>query len=391
MPFDLLRNAAGKPRWAWLHRHSGWIGIGLKHTAEAQGQARFQALKTALETAPAPHPHFVGVGFAARDHRAAPWWQAFPGALLATPAVVEHYHVPLPDAPPAPDAHPQPKVIGGTTFAAWQQAVEAVLEAIRQQRLRKAVLARAEVLQFPAPISSVAVLEALHAQHPHAYCFLMEPTPGTAFVGATPELLARVRAGAVETIALAGSAPRGRDQHEDARMGRDLLSSDKDRREHAVVVEAIRTALTPLTRGLAIPAAPRLRRLPHIQHLETPIRGLLKPGVGLMDVAAALHPTPALGGMPRDEALACIAAHEAFPRGWYAAPVGIAYPDGSGELGVAIRSALVFGNTAVLYAGAGIVAGSDPAREWEETSLKLATMRTALQVAVSAAAPALAS
>jgi len=388
MPFEQLRAAAGQPRWAWLHGHHAWVGTGQRHRVEAHGTGRFHALKAALEAAPTAGPHFVGLGFTAHDHRAAPWWQAFPAALLATPAAVEHHRVPRP-AGPRP-ATRRVDVVGGTTFPEWQHAVETALEAIRQQRLRKVVLARAEVLRFEAPISPVDVLAALHAAHPQAYCFLMEPEPGVAFVGATPELLARVHGGVVETVALAGSAPRGTSQNEDARLGRELLNSVKDRREHAVVVEAIRAALTPLTRGLAIPATPRLRRLPHIQHLETPARGLLKPGTGLLDIAAALHPTPALGGAPRDAALAHIAAHEAYPRGWYAAPVGMAYPDGSGELGVAIRSALLFGNTAVLYAGAGIVEGSDPAREWEETGLKLATMHAALGavVAASAFAPA---
>ena len=388
MPFERLRSAAGQSRWAWLHRHSGWVGIGTQYAVEARDDARFRTLKTALATAPSSGPHFVGMGFSTRDHRPAPWWQAFPAALLTTPGTVEHYHLPLPDAPQAPPVARRVEVTGGTTFAEWQQAVEAALAAIRQHRLRKVVLARAEVLRFDVPPSPVDVLEALHAQHSQSYCFLMEPVPGTAFVGATPELLARVRAGTVETVALAGSAPRGHSHNRDALLGRQLLDSEKDRREHAVVVEAMRAALTPLTRGLAMPAAPRLRRLPHIQHLETPIRGPLKSGVGLLDVAAALHPTPALGGTPRDAAMDFIAAHEPFPRGWYAAPVGVAYPDGSGELGVAIRSALLFDNLAILYAGAGIVAGSDAAREWEETSLKLTTMRAALQTAAPAAMPA---
>ena len=378
--FERLRRAAGQPRWAWLHGQHGWAGVGLAHAVEAR-TARFQTLKTALAHAPTG-PHFVGMGFTAQDHRAAPWWQAFPAALLATPARVWHERLPAGE-PHTPPAYLAGEVIGGTTFAAWQHAVAHVLDAIHHGHLRKAVLARAEVLTFATPPSPVDVLETLHAQHPHSYCFLMEPVPGVAFVGATPELLARVQAGAVETMALAGSAARGSTPEEDARLARQLLASDKDRREHAMVVEAVRTALTPLTRRLTIPASPRLRRLPHIQHLETPVNGLLKPHIGLMDVAAALHPTPALGGTPRADALACIAACEPFPRGWYAAPVGIAYPDGSGELGVAIRSALLLGNTAVLYAGAGIVEGSDPAREWEETGLKLATMHTALAAAIS--------
>ncbi len=379
MLFEALSQAEGQPRWAWLHGRSGWVGWGIGEMAVGEGPSRFADLARAL-----PHggPRFVGLSFAPHEHHVAPWWEAFPAGMAVAPTTLRGPLAMPMHARWAPSAEATPAadlpVVGGTSRPAWEAAVNQALATIAAGALQKVVLARAEVVRLPAPISPVDVLAALYHQHPRAYCFLMEPEPGVAFVGATPELLARVRGPAVETVALAGSAPRGTDEHTDALLGRQLLASPKDRREHALVVEHIRTSLTPLTTTLLVPPEPRLRRLPHIQHLETPIRGLLQPGVGVLDIAAALHPTPALGGAPRDAAMTFIAEHEPFPRGWYAAPVGLAFPDGSGELGVAIRSALLLKDVAVLYAGAGIVAGSDPAKEWEETGLKLTTMRQAL-------------
>jgi len=134
----------------------------------------------------------------------------------------------------------------------------------------------------------------------------------------------------------------------------------------------------PLTMALAAPQTPSLRRLPGIQHLETPIRAALRPGVGILDAVAALHPTPALGGRPRTAALQFIATHEPHPRGWYASPIGMLRPNGEGTMVAAIRSALLSGENAWLYAGAGIVRGSVPEEEWEETGLKFAAVERAL-------------
>ncbi len=384
MPFDLLRRATGRPRWAWLHANTAWVGLGVWAQVNAQGPQRFRKLQRAGRdwgNAPGPQgPAFVGFGFTPGDHHRSPWWQAFPAGLLVLP---EEIHGPIPldpgDAPDAPEVAADPEKVAGTSREAWREAVEAALAAIAQERLHKVVLARAEVRRFPAAPDPVAVLEALYRRHPEAYCFLYEPTPGVAFVGASPELLTRVGPkGRLATAALAGTAPRGATPQEDAALGKALRQSDKDRREHALVVEAIRRALEPLTLALEVPTSPRLRRLPQVQHLETPIQGTLRPGVGLLQVAEALHPTPALGGMPREAALRFIARHEPVPRGWYAAPLGILFPDGTGELAVGIRSALLLGERVVLYAGAGIVAGSDPDREWDETALKMTTMREAL-------------
>ena len=180
-------------------------------------------------------------------------------------------------------------------------------------------------------------------------------------------------------MAIAGSAPRGADPESDARFAAALLASEKDREEHAVVVDTLRAELAPDRRD-----ADRRRgargswRSRHVQHLVTPMTGTLREEAGLLGLAGLLHPTPAVGGEPRDIALALIAEHEGFDRGWYAGPIGWLGADGDGELMVALRCALVRGREAVLFAGCGIVADSDPAREWEESRLKLRTMTAAL-------------
>jgi isochorismate synthase len=207
---------------------------------------------------------------------------------------------------------------------------------------------------------------------------MFAPRGGKTFLGATPELLARVERGELFSVALAGSVGRGKTPAEAESLAAELLASTKDRHEHALVVGAIRHGLEPLTAQLDIPNVPGIRRLANIQHLETPIRGKLAAGCGALDVVAALHPTPALGGVPRQPALEFIAANEPTARGWYAAPIGWLDAEGNGTFAVAIRSALVDGDRALLYAGAGIVDGSDPAKEWQETELKFKPLMDAL-------------
>ena len=200
------------------------------------------------------------------------------------------------------------------------------------------------------------------------------PAAATTFLGATPERLARTVGRSFETVAIAGSAPRGADPDEDARFAAALLASEKDREEHAVVVDTLRAGLAPIVETLTVADTPGILPLRHVQHLVTPMTGTLRDDAGLLALAALLHPTPAVGGEPRDVALDLIAEHEGFDRGWYAGPIGWLGADGDGELMVALRCGLVRGRDAVLFAGCGIVADSDPAREWEESRLKLRTM-----------------
>ena len=194
---------------------------------------------------------------------------------------------------------------------------------------------------------------------------------GATFLGATPERLVELADGRVATAALAGSAPRGRSPEEDARIGRALVESKKEQAEHAVVVRALREALDPLCPDLRFPEAPRLRRLEGIQHLETALSGTPHREVHVAELLGTLHPTPAVGGAPRREALAWLERSEGLTRGWYAGPVGYVDASGGGSFRVALRCALLRGERARLFAGAGIVAGSRPESELRETQLKL--------------------
>ena len=249
--------------------------------------------------------------------------------------------------------------------------------AVGRGRIDKVVLARRVAFEAPADLDLTAALRHLAATAPESTTFAFT-REGTTFLGATPERLARTVGRSFETVAIAGSAPRGPDPESDARFAAALLASEKDREEHAVVVDTLRAELAPIVEELTVAEAPGILALRHVQHLVTPMTGTLREEAGLLGLAGLLHPTPAVGGEPRDTALALIAEHEGFDRGWYAGPIGWLGADGAGELMVALRCALVRGRDAVLFAGCGIVADSDPAREWDESRLKLRTMTAAL-------------
>jgi isochorismate synthase len=261
--------------------------------------------------------------------------------------------------------------------AAWERTVGLFAGAVGRGRIDKVVLARRIEYRAEVDLDVVAALRHLARTAPESTTFALV-RGGTTFLGATPERLVRTRGRSFETVAIAGSAARGRDAAEDARLAAALLASEKEREEHAVVVDMLRASLTPIVDELRIADMPSILPLPHLQHLVTPVTGTTRDEAGLLALAGRLHPTPAVGGTPRDVALALIEEHEAFDRGWYAGPIGWLGADGDGEMMVALRCGLVAGQEAALFAGCGIVADSDPVREWEESRLKLRTMIAAL-------------
>ena len=372
--FDLLNSASGSPRWAFVFQGQAWVGLGKRAAIVSHGASRFEEASATLASRPQSEIWFGGFSFT--PDRPSPPWEDFSAGLLM---LAEEVHGPIPIAPPEPPRRWRiADAVDETTPEEWAQAVNEALSEIESGALEKVVLARRRRLRAKAPLDPIGAFKLLLARHPEAYVFLFEPEAGVAFVGATPELLVSVTGRRLNTTALAGSAPRGSSDAEDAFLGVKLLASPKNRREHAIVVEEIQTALRPLTVALAAPQTPNLRRLPGIQHLETPIRAALRPGTGILQATAALHPTPALGGRPRAAALRFIADHEPQKRGWYASPIGMVRPSGEGTMVVSIRSALLKGNQAWLYAGAGIVEGSAPEEEWEETALKFQAVEEAL-------------
>lgn len=260
----------------------------------------------------------------------------------------------------------------------WQDGVAAAVRRISEGAMHKVVLAREVRLRTPRNIPCGPLLENLREAYPSA-CLFAFSRGDSCFLGASPERLVRVARGNLSTVALAGTCPRGSHEQQDAEWGQQLLNSDKDRHEHALVVQTLREALQPYCAVLEIPAQPQLHRLAHVQHLLTPVLGRLRPGVDVLQLVQALHPTPAVGGLPRDAAMSYIREHEQLDRGWYAAPVGWLDAEGDGEFAVALRSALLRGPEIHLFAGCGIVAESDPRSEYEETCWKLKTIGEALQ------------
>ncbi|MCY0885709.1 MAG: isochorismate synthase [Firmicutes bacterium] len=277
---------------------------------------------------------------------------------------------PLPAAPEAVRVVAE----SGTGPAAWTQRVERARAAIRAGELDKVVLARSRTLTFERGLGVAEVWDRLGDRAGEATLFLLaDPGGGPArFVGASPELLVRTRAGRVETMCVAGSAPP------EADPVRALLASPKNRGEHAWVREHILARLAPWCTAVEAPAEPEVVRRSYIQHLVTPVQGRLRPGAGLLEVAGALHPTPAVGGAPAEAALAWLAREEGLERGWYAGAVGYVDLVGQGAFWVGLRSALLQGRQAVLYAGCGIVADSDPAAEYRESGWKMRPMLEAL-------------
>ncbi len=255
--------------------------------------------------------------------------------------------------------------------AGWKTMVDEALHRIEHGRLQKVVLARVTELELGAPVTACDVLKRLHAATPGCFHFLLAVDREHAFLGATPEMLFYRRDRDLEAAAIAGTRRRGETPETDRRLAAELLSNDKERREHGFVVNTIRDALQPFCVGTQIEPQATVLKLAEIQHLSQVFRGRLEDGVADADLLAALHPTPAVGGVPTVAALSAIRELERFDRGWYAAPLGW-FGQESGGFAVGIRSGLLTGRILRLYAGAGIVAGSDPRREWDELENKLA-------------------
>lgn len=262
----------------------------------------------------------------------------------------------------------------------WQRMVASALEEIHQGTLRKAVLSRQIQLRGERCFDLPRLLGVLTWLFPS--CQVIRVTRGgTSFVAATPERLVRVQGVRVEVDAIAGTAPRSASPTEDAALTHRLLHSEKDRLEHQVVVEALRRVLSDACLDLQVPAEPQVLRLHNAQHLWTPMSGRLADVQDLFDLARVLHPTPATNGEPRQAAREWLRRSEPRERGWYTGAAGVIEPDLSGELWVLLRCAELAGSEARLYAGAGIVAGSNPLNEWRETGHKLSAMATALRFA----------
>jgi menaquinone-specific isochorismate synthase len=411
-PVKPLLRAVGRPRMAWADATTTAVAGGAAATVTAEGPDRFEhvreraeevfaGLEVPLDLPDPARPRLYG-GFAFHEGHADPGpgatWEGYPGALFVLPAVqlsladghgwlstaatgdgaaeraearLERWRERLPtlpdlgpaDPPGVADSRPTPSLDG------WRRQVTDATASVRRGDLRKVVLAQSLGVDLAGDLDVADTLDRLSDTYPGCFRFLVEPGRGGTFFGATPERLVSLSGRTVQTEALAGSTGRGDTPAEDQWLASELRDSEKDVHEHELVADAVRDQLAPL--AASIRAGTRtVRRLATVQHLRTPMQATLTRDEHVLTLVEALHPTPAVGGLPPDEALRTIRETEAFDRGWYAAPVGWFDAAGDGAFGVAIRSALAREDVATLFAGAGIVADSDPDSEWDELQLK---------------------
>ena len=253
----------------------------------------------------------------------------------------------------------------------WCRMVDKALEDFRRTPLEKVVLARQTSFRASGPVNPWALLQRLAKKTQRVYLFCFQPDSTRSFLGASPERLYRRKETELESEALAGTRPRSQEPGLDRVYREELLADEKELREHRIVVTAIQEVLAPFCSTLQVAPEPDIVELAHCRHLVTPIQGRLLPRISDDVLLSALHPTPAVGGKPADAAIRWILDNEPFERGIYSSPVGWVGAEGA-EFCVGIRSGLVSGETLALYAGAGIVAGSDPRKEWRELDAKMA-------------------
>jgi isochorismate synthase len=316
-------------------------------------------------------------------------WQGFPALLFRVPALAvtrvrgrtfttgDDSLLDLPRSFRAPAAN-HLDIEPLRPEADWCEAVAEASRRLRAGAAAKVVLAREVMAHGDGVLSADAVARALRGAYPACFTYLVTGSDGTAFTGASPELLVR-RSGQTATCQpMAGSVARGQDEDEDEALADRLLASAKDAAEHLVTTRSVADALAPLARSVDV-GRPEVVRFTNIQHLATTVRArLADPAPNLLELAAALHPTPAINGWPRAAARRLIDELEGMERGWYAGAVGWIDGRGDGELAVAIRCGLLWGDGARLYAGNGMMPDSDPRSELRETELKLEALIGAL-------------
>jgi salicylate biosynthesis isochorismate synthase/menaquinone-specific isochorismate synthase len=404
--------------WEQPDRGFALAAVGVAHEAVGRGGDRFEEVageclrvgEGAIVDEPDGLPAGAGPvwtgGFAFDPHGAASSaWSSFPPASMALPelslcrseggafltvnAVVRPGHDPqalseallqrlsllrevdLPMLDPQLTARPQIRSVHPP--GDFERAVTAATERIAVGEMSKVVLAREVVVESPSAHDAAALFGGLRVVFPSCFCFCAG-TPQAAFIGASPELLVRRSGSSASTVALAGSTRRSSDPAVDDHLGEQLLRSDKDRREQRIVAARIVRELRPLSVWVESASEPAVVKVANIQHLATPVIAQLAEPRSAISLAGQLHPTPAVGGEPAAAASGAIAVLERMDRGWYAGPVGWMDAAEDGEFCVALRSALLRDREAHLYAGVGVVAGSEPAAELAETEVKLGAL-----------------
>ncbi len=392
--------AVPRPGWVWAKPAARvWAcGAGEAWRVEVAGPSRFreagrawgQLARRVVAAGPLRPVAFAGFAFGRSDTEL---WEGFPEGLLAVPRVLRlrvggadylalacvlgpgdeedqvdrtlrALHEPDEAEPTPAVAHPIRQL---PSAGRWMAEVARAEAACRAGALQKVVLARC--VELATETSPETVLQRLAQRYPTCTVFAAAH-PDAVFLGATPETLVRVRRGVVSAQALAGTACRGATAEEDARLRSQLCASAKEAREHELVAQHVHRVLRPVCAQLRR-GSREVVTLPNVLHLRTRFSGRLLEGTGVLDVAGRLHPTPAVAGLPVEAAGEWVRRHEAMPRGWYAGALGWVDAQGDGELVVCIRSAVLRAGRAWAFAGCGIVGGSQPDREYEESQAKL--------------------
>lgn len=259
----------------------------------------------------------------------------------------------------------------------YMEAVSNVTNQIKDGDAEKVVIARSVKMNFDCEVPNVSALHHISSEQQESYHFGLEKS-NHLFFGATPERLIEVSNGRAYSACVAGSIERGKSAIEDRQLGEELLRDWKNRAEHHYVVKMISHVFNEYCKDVSLSKEPKLMKIRDIQHLFTPIEGQIEKGTDIFTLVEALHPTPALGGVPTDVSMEIIREQENLDRGYYAAPIGWVDTEGNGEFAVAIRSALLTGQEAYLYAGGGIVTDSNAEEEYVETWVKFRPVLRAL-------------
>lgn len=393
-PLDLVRGGARAFAHASFYSTPGGTAIGALGTAAtyaASGPNRLRTIDAALGDLDPGIPLVFGMAFDADGPKGVEW-EGFPAGAAVIPAVTvrrrEGRSTLSVALPPGADGRSLMGLLAtlrspGDAAATrevdhvvesrppandWRDLVGEGVAAIRAGAMQKVVLARSVSVRAARPIEAFDIVSLLRDRYPECRIYGWQ-AGGSTLVGASPEVLVTREGSRFSLSPLAGSAPRGDDPDSDRSHGDGLLASPKDQSEHRIVVEDVLERLEGVTTAVDVSPAPTLQRFATVQHLATTIAGVTDARV--LELAELLHPTPAVGGSPRGDALAFIEKMEGLDRGWYSGATGWVDPGGDGELAIALRCALVRGSSALLYAGNGIVAGSHPDAELEETRLKL--------------------
>jgi len=396
-PGDLLARLPEGVVFAWVRHGDGLVGWGEAHRVPVgTGAGRFPAAVAALEgwfAAADVDREIDGAGTGPVAFASMTFDPRTQGSQLVIPRVVVGRSggrcwittvggaaATLPDPTPLPEPTRIRYAGASAPEVRWLEAVDAVAGEIRTEGpLQKVVLARDLQVWSAEPLDVRPILRRLSARFSGCWTFA-----AGGLVGATPELLVRRRGTAVESLVLAGSAPRGRDRAQDDEAAAALARSHKDRVEHDLAVGSVVEVLTGLCSAVEAEDEPHLLRLANVQHLATRVTGTLLQPLSALAVAGALHPTAAVCGTPVEDAMGRIRELERMDRGRYSGPVGWVDAAGDGEFGIALRCAEISGTRGRLFAGAGIVGESLPELELEETRLKLRAMQSALEATPAA-------